>query len=196
MIKLKKLASTVLIFSIPFAPIAQETTAKAKSCEYRTDNKAGAHGMRLSFWVPCTWTQLEPSNASILASYASTLPDSSKLTHTLTIDKMPRELPPEQLEGLYSTEGMKMIARQQGKYVSGSKVRIGNWDAAEVRYWNQYKQPEGMYYSYGVQYYLPIGDKIVNISYVVGSLDKDNSKKIFAAHEEEFRTAAKTLLVR
>ncbi|RYY54428.1 MAG: hypothetical protein EOO09_14420 [Chitinophagaceae bacterium] len=194
MIQFKKLAGALLVITLPLAAFSQDV--KTKACEYRTDGKSGAHGMRLSFWVPCNWNRLEPTNESILASYSQSLPDSGTLTHTLTIDKMPQALPPEQLSGLFSSDGMKMIARQHGKYVSGSKVRIGEWDAAEIRYWNQYKQGNGMLYSYGVQYYLPMGDKIINISYLTGSGDKDQSKKLFAAHEEEFRTAAKTLLVR
>jgi hypothetical protein len=169
---------------------------KVKTCEYRTDGKPGAYGLRLSFWVPCSWTKEEVANASILGNYSMMLPDSNSLSHTLTVNKMERPIPEEQLKGLFSTDGMKMIARQMGKYVSGSKIQIGQWDAAEVRYWNQYKQSAGMIYSYGVQYYIPMNDKIITAIFVVSSLDKEKAKALFAQHELQFRTAAKSLLVR
>lgn len=175
---------------------SQDSTQKSRTCEYRTDGKSGAHGLRLSLWIPCTWIKQDIANASIIGNYSLQLPDSNTLTHVMSIDKLERPIPAEQLKGLFSSDGMKMIARQAGKYVSGSKVQVRGWDAAEVRYWNQYKQNSGMVYSYGVQYYIPMDDKIINISYVVAASDKDLAKSLFAKHETEFRTSAQSLLIR
>lgn len=176
---------------------AQETAATFwnNRCEYKTDGTGKSLGLKIKLSFPCKWTQAEGDRPHVVQKFSYGFQEGKSIIQGFTITKMPAELSKKEIADMFTQSGLKELASATGTFVSGRKLKIDGIDCGEVIIKLKRESPIATIYLHFIQYYIVFKDKLINLSFAVGSKNEIETKKLFDDYKTLFQGLATNTVI-
>ena len=97
----------------------------------------------------------------------------------------------------YGELNLRNMMSQGQIFISGRKIKIGGRDAGESIYRFNFENSGKTCYCYGIHYLFVYNDKMIHITYVISSYDKERSKYLYDENKSLiYKSAINTLVLK
>ena len=164
-------------------------------CEFKTDGSGKSEGLKIKFYYPCAWKSADTDRALIIKKFTYNIGKGKSLTQNVSIGSMPAPLSKVETKQMFTQEGLREIAGNNGTFISERKVKIDGIDCGEIIFKMKRESPIATAYMYFIQYYIVYEDKIVNLSYGTGALTEAEAKDLYTKYKSLFQALATNTMI-
>lgn len=192
-----KIIFVLLLLLLPNLIFSQEsiTSFLSERCDIYTDGSGKSIGLKIKLSVPCTWREEVGDRPHIIKKY-SYYSGNDFASSMLFINKMPEALSKEDIDELFSQNGLKELCKKHGTFISGKRIKIDGQDCGEINFKTVKQTTLGTIYLYYLQYYITYKDKLIILGYLTGSSVEEQAEQMFDEYNVLFRVlAGKTVLL-
>lgn len=190
-----KLFILTLLFTQTVFAQETPTTFWDNRCEYKTDGTGKSLGLKIKLTFPCKWTQAEGDRPHVVQKFSYGLEEGKSIIQGFTITKMATEPSKKEIADMFTQSGLKELASATGTFVSGRKLKIDGIDCGEVIIKLKRETPAATICIRFIQYYIVFKDKLINLSFAVGSKDEIETKNLFDNYKTLFQGLATNTVI-
>jgi len=164
-------------------------------CDYKTDGTGKSLNLKIKLSVPCSWTKADGERPHIVKKFTFT-ESGNTAGINLNINKTDAPLTQNEIDQLISYNELKRIAEKYGTFISARHIKIDGVETGEIIYISKRESTLGTFYQTTIQYFIPFKDKIVLLTYSVGSSDENTAQNLFNNYKTLFKgLAGQTVII-
>jgi hypothetical protein len=187
-----KLLPVLILLCLFYNSFAQSTpnTDLDNTCEYKTDGTGKSLGLKIKINYPCSWQQSDGQRPHRIKNINHGLDiNSGTASIGFSVYPMPTIRSNEEIDEMLTQDYIKESVPDGATLISGRKIKIDGLNSTEVEYKIIREMPLGTLYTYNLVYNIYYKDKLILVSYGVGSSSNDKALAKF----EEYKTLFKAL---
>jgi len=164
-------------------------------CEYKTDGTGKSLGLKIKLSYPCLWTRVDGDRPHVVQKFSYGFEGGKSISQGFTITQMPSVASKNEIAEMLTQQGLKELASATGTFVSGRKLKIDGIDCGEVIIKLKRELPVATLYVNFIQYYIILKDKLINLSFAVGSKSESETKILFSDYKTLFQGLATSTVI-
>jgi hypothetical protein len=185
----------IFLLAVCFAN-AQDTLATfgANKCYYETDGSSKSLGVKIQLQRPCEWLPYM-TQGMVQGFYFHATRDQHFMQY-LIIDKLPKRLAKENIDTLFTEEGLKNLASELGYFfISGKQLKIDDMKAAEFVYKSTWKERKKTAFYYAAEYFLIYKSFVVKLTFKTKAPREADAASMFDTYKTFFQELGRSMVL-